>query len=75
MKRLLSMLALSTVIGAGCGPAKTPVAPTPSPSADVIPGQEPLDMPGVPYGTYKRSVNDIEKAKQAEQNWQQHIQQ
>lgn len=52
------LVAISVLFfGAGCG------------SPDALPQNDPasLNMPGVPYGTYKQAQEDIRKADHAEQ--------
>lgn len=69
----MAAIGLALMFGVGCGNAKPNPAPAPPSSVDPTAGQELLDAPGVPIGTYRRSMSDIDKAKQAESNWQAQI--
>jgi hypothetical protein len=69
IRRVFLIVVTSLMLGAGCGAAQD--VSTPLRNADTDPSA--LDLPGVPYGTGKKALNDLEKAQQLELQRQQNI--
>jgi len=70
IRRVVIVSVAIAMLGAGCGAPKD--VSTPLRNADTDPSA--LDLPGVPYGTGKKALDDLEKAQQLEIQRQQEIQ-
>jgi hypothetical protein len=64
--RIAASFGLIALVGAGCG-GSTDLFTTTGGNAS---GSSDLNLPGVPYGTYKDAKSDLQQAQQAEHTWQ-----